>query len=147
TEFNYRYNDPSLAVVFVGIETHEHERPAVIQALTEQGFEVEDLSDNEIAKVHIRHMVGGRKPVDDERLFHFEFPERPGALMNFLNKIGNQRNISLFHYRNHGADFGRVLAGIQIPDADYADFVARLTTIGYPFRDETQNPVYRLFLK
>ncbi len=146
TEFNYRYNDPTHAVVFVGIETHEHERPAVIQALVDQGFKVEDLSENEIAKLHIRHMVGGRKPVTDERLFHFEFPERPGALMNFLNKIGNQRNISLFHYRNHGADFGRVLAGIQIQESDYAEFIARLDTIGYPFRDETDNPVYRLFL-
>ena len=146
TEFNYRYNDPAQAVVFVGIETHEHERSAVIQALVDHEFKVEDLSENEIAKLHIRHMVGGRKPVTDERLFHFEFPERPGALMNFLNKIGNQRNISLFHYRNHGADYGRVLAGIQIPDADYAEFISRLETIGYPFRDETENPVYRLFL-
>ena len=146
TEFNYRYNDPTQAVVFVGIETHKQERPAVIQTLIDQGFKVEDLSENEIAKLHIRHMVGGRKPVTDERLFHFEFPERPGALMNFLNKIGNQRNISLFHYRNHGADFGRVLAGIQIQESDYAEFIARLETIGYPFRDETDNPVYRLFL-
>jgi threonine dehydratase len=91
-------------------------------------------------------MVGGRNPVADERLFYFEFSERPGTRMNFFNKIGNQRNISLFHYRNHGADYGRVLAGIQIPDADYAEFISRLETIGYPFRDETENPVYRLFL-
>lgn len=146
TEFNYRYNDPSEAVVFVGIETTSHNRQSTIETLKSHQFDVQDLSDNEIAKLHIRHMVGGRKPVPNEKLFHFEFPERPGALLNFLNKIGTDRNISLFHYRNHGADYGRVLAGIQVPDADYEIFVHQLGTIGYPFRDETNNPVYRLFL-
>jgi threonine dehydratase len=147
TEFNYRYNDPAEAIVFVGIETHEKETPTVIETLREQEFKVVDLSDNEIAKVHIRHMVGGQKLMTDERLFHFQFPERPGALVNFLNKMGSQWNISLFHYRNHGADYGRVLVGIQVPEVHYSDFIQKLETIGYPFRDETDNPVYSLFLR
>ncbi|NDC83338.1 threonine ammonia-lyase, biosynthetic [bacterium] len=147
TEFNYRFSGPENAVVFVGIETPETERADLLATLRDHQFTVDDLSNNEVAKVHIRHMVGGRKQVENEKLFHFEFPERPGALMNFLTKVGTRWNISLFHYRNHGADYGRVLTGIQVPDTEYEDLIARLHSIGYPFRDETANPVVSLFLK
>jgi threonine dehydratase len=106
-----------------------------------------DMTDNEMAKLHIRHLVGGHaKGISDEILYRFEFPERPGALMNFLNKMGNRWNISLFHYRNHGADFGRVLVGIQVPPGDKATFKDFLQQLGYVHREETNNPAYKLFL-
>jgi threonine dehydratase len=106
-----------------------------------------DLSDNEMAKLHLRHLVGGRAPeVDNEILYRFEFPERPGALMNFLNSMSHSWNISLFHYRNHGADYGRVLVGMQVPRQDKKAFAKFLNTLGYRYWDETGNPAYRLFL-
>ncbi len=151
TEFNYRMDDPERAHIFVGIRvSHDEERRQLAKQLVERGLDVLDLTDNETAKLHIRHMVGGRSPVPDELLYRFEFPERPGALMNFLEMLGKQGmdwNISLFHYRNHGADVGRVLAGIQVPAAESARFGAFLERLGYPFREESANPTYRLFLQ
>jgi len=105
------------------------------------------MSDNEMAKVHVRYMVGGRVPgLRDELIYRFQFPERPGALLKFLNSLGHDWNISLFHYRNHGADYGRVLAGIQVPEADRARFQRSLDELGYPYWAETGNPAYRLYL-
>lgn len=149
TEFNYRYSEQPQARVFVGVELrHGHaERREVIAGIEALGYPVVDLSDNEMAKLHVRHMVGGRSPgLADERLFRFEFPERPGALAAFLNAIGNQWNISLFHYRNHGSDYGRILAGIQVPDAEAAELESHLAELGYPHWEESDNPAYQLFL-
>ncbi|NBV42825.1 threonine ammonia-lyase, biosynthetic [bacterium] len=146
TEFNYRYADPKQAVVFAGLEIQDGNEKSALLTQLRDAFDVVDLSDNEIAKVHIRHMVGGRSQVPQERLFRFEFPERPGALINFLNKLGHRWNITLFHYRNHGADYGRVLVGIQVGSEESAELQKLLDTIGYPHHDETENPVYRLFL-
>jgi len=149
TEFNYRYSTPECARIFVGISLHGSRREAseLIDELSDKGYAVLDLSDNELAKLHVRHMVGGRVPsLDDETIFRFEFPERPGALLAFLRAIGNQWNISLFHYRNHGSDYGRVLAGVQVPAADHARFARHLETLGYVHQRETDNPAYRLFL-
>ena len=122
---------------------------AELTALLEaQGYPVLDLSGNELAKLHIRHFVGGQVPgLKDELLYRFEFPERPGALLAFLQAIGDLWNISLFHYRNHGSDYGRVLAGVQVPEPDRAKFAAHLAKLGYICWDETTNPAYRLFLK
>jgi threonine dehydratase len=115
--------------------------------LAAQGYEVVNLTDNEMAKLHVRHMVGGRSAeVHDERLCRFEFPERPGALVNFLDKLANRWNISLFHYRNHGADFGRVLAAFEVPPEEEAAFQSFLQNLGYPCVPETANPAYDLFL-
>ncbi len=150
TEFNYRYARPEEAHVFVGIATRgsEQEKEEVIERLRAKGYDVTDMTDNEMAKLHIRHMVGGHAPgVEDERLYRFEFPERPGALMEFLTKMGQRWNITLFHYRNHGAAYGRVLVGIQVGDNDEAEFNRFLDEIGYPFVDETDNAAYRLFLE
>ncbi|MED5611017.1 threonine ammonia-lyase, biosynthetic [Pseudomonas sp. JH-2] len=149
TEFNYRYDRSEEAQIFVGIQTHPQNdpRPALVERLREQGFPVLDLTDNEAAKLHIRHMVGGRAPqVEQERLFRFEFPERPGALFNFLSKLGGRWNISLFHYRNHGAADGRVLAGLQVPEHERGELGAVLDAIGYRYWDESENPAYRLFI-
>ena len=149
TEFNYRYADASEAHVFVGIALAggDAEKAEVIRALEDNGYAVVDLSDNDVAKVHLRHLVGGRVPgLTDEHLFRFEFPERPGALMQFLDRVGGRWNISLFHYRNHGAASGRVLAGIQVPDAERAEFDASLAQIGYPVWEESDNPAFKLFL-
>ena len=122
-------------------------RSALLSSLTEQGFPVVDLTDNELAKLHIRHMVGGHAAkVSDELLFRFEFPERPGALFNFLNKLGGRWNISMFHYRNHGAADGRVMAGLQVPADERHLVPAALADIGYPYWDESDNPAYQLFL-
>jgi threonine dehydratase len=119
----------------------------LIAALESAGYRVADMSDNEMAKVHVRYMVGGRAAgLADERLYRFQFPERPGALMKFLEALGDGFNISLFHYRNHGADYGRVLAGIEVPAAERARFDAALEALAYPYVDETDNPAYRLFL-
>ena len=107
-----------------------------------------DLSDNELAKLHVRHLVGGQVPgLKHELLYRFEFPERPGALRAFLQAVGDRWNISLFHYRNHGSDYGRVLAGVQVPPADRAEFTDHLAQLGYNYWDETANPAYRLFLR
>ena len=149
TEFNYRYHTGSEAHIFVGVQTHPDNDPrsALIQQLTEKGFPVTDLTDNELAKLHIRHMVGGHAAgVSDEMVLRFEFPERPGALFNFLNKLGGRWNISMFHYRNHGAADGRVVAGLQVPEDERHLVPAALAKIGYPYWDETDNPAYRLFL-
>ena len=148
TEFNYRYGDPDTANIFVGLQIQRREEPAeLVRLLKEKGIAALDLSDNETAKLHIRHLVGGHAPAaDHERLFRFEFPERPGALMRFLEHLRSDWNISLFHYRNHGADYGRVLAGIQVPEEDEAAFQEFLEHLGYPYVEETDNPACRLFL-
>src|SRR5581483_10446237 len=148
TEFNYRYADPKNAHIFVGMQVHgPTEMDALIQALRSKGYPTVDMTDNEMAKLHIRHLVGGRAPnATDEILYRFEFRERPGALLNFLNKMGGAWNISLFHYRNHGADFGRVLVGIQVPPHDKKKFQTFLDSLGYEYAEETGNPAYKLFL-
>jgi len=149
TEFNYRYQDTDAAHIFVGVELrrgHE-ERKEILAALGQAGYPVIDMTDNEMAKLHVRHMVGGPgQGIDDERVYRFRFPERPGALLAFLTAIGNFWNISLFHYRNHGSDYGRVLAGIQVPDDELERFHRHLDDLGYPYADESENPVYRMFL-
>jgi threonine dehydratase len=115
--------------------------------LDKEGLPTIDLTDNEVAKLHLRHLVGGHAPqAKNEMVFRFEFPEKPGALMKFLETMGHNWNISLFHYRNHGADFGRVLVGMQVPPEDEINFEVFLNQLGYPFWDETDNPAYKLFL-
>ena len=149
TEFNYRLSGRDQAHIFVGIATRSrHDGTDVGEAtLTATGYETVDLTDNEMAKLHVRHMVGGHAPgVRHERLCRFEFPERPGALMEFLDKLGGRWNISLFHYRNHGADFGRVLAGFEVEDGDLSAFREFLDGLGYPYTAEHDNPAYRFFL-
>ena len=149
TEFNYRFHSGSEAHIFVGVQTHPENDPrsALIASLTRQGFPVLDLTENELAKLHIRHMVGGHAAhVSNEVVFRFEFPERPGALFNFLNKLGGRWNISMFHYRNHGAADGRVVAGLQVPADERHLVPAALEAIGYPYWDESDNPAYTLFL-
>lgn len=149
TEFNYRYADPTNAHVFAGIELNDGDaqRIAIIDQLRAKGYPVVDMTDNEIAKSHIRYMVGGRAPaVSDEVLYRFEFPERPGALLRFLTRMGGRWNITLFHYRNHGAAYGRVLVGIQVPPEDAAKFQGFLDSLGYVYWEETSNPAYSLFL-
>ncbi len=148
TEFNYRYADPKRAHVFVGIQVQNRgETERLIRKLRRRGLKTLDFSDNELAKLHIRHSVGGHAPaVENEILYRFEFPERPGALMNFLAAMSRGWNISLFHYRNHGADYGRVLVGMQVPSQDKGKFRTFLARMGYPYHEETQNPAYRLFL-
>ncbi|MGQ7819091.1 threonine ammonia-lyase, biosynthetic [Metapseudomonas furukawaii] len=149
TEFNYRYSSGDAAHIFVGVQTHPQNDPraALVQRLGDQGFPVLDLTENELAKLHLRHMVGGHAPqLGDEMLLRFEFPERPGALFKFLDKLGGRWNITLFHYRNHGAADGRVLAGLAVPPAERAALVEALEDIGYPWWDESDNPACRLFL-
>jgi len=149
TEFNYRYSDPRQAHVFVGVQMHEKdsERQVLIEKLTHGQYPVVDITDNEMAKLHIRYMVGGRAAtVANERVFRFEFPERPGALLRFLSKIGQRWNISLFHYRNHGAAYGRVLVGMQVVAHDNQALQTFLNELGYAHWEETKNPAYRLFL-
>ncbi|WEJ34016.1 threonine ammonia-lyase, biosynthetic [Devosia sp. SD17-2] len=150
TEFNYRYAAGSEAHIFVGIKLAggEKEKQEIVTHLTENGLEVTDLTDNEVAKLHVRHMVGGRVAgLDNEMIFRFEFPERPGALLRFLEGLNDEWNISLFHYRNHGADYGRVLVGAEVPPETRADLFAHIEAIGFPYWDETENPVYRQFLQ
>ena len=149
TEFNYRISDQQRAHVFVGLTTHGKGESAKIAAnLARHGFGTLDLTHDELAKEHIRHMVGGiSKLAQDERLLRFVFPERPGALLKFLSLMRPGWNISLFHYRNQGADYGRTLVGLQVPPADNAAFDKFLTTLGYPCVEETSNPVYRMFLQ
>jgi threonine dehydratase len=148
TEFNYRLSGRGEAHIFVGIATGSRDDAAGIgRALVRAGYHAMDLTGNEMAKLHIRHMVGGRSAdVRHERLCRFEFPERPGALMTFLDELGGRWNISLFHYRNHGADFGRVLAGFEVPDADLPRFETFLRTLGYRYQREDGNAAYQLFL-
>ncbi len=148
TEFNYRYADPKAAQVFVGIQIRDQSETAeLVDKLQRNKLPTLDLSDNEMAKLHLRHLVGGHAPeIKDEILFRFEFPERPGALMNFLNSMSHNWNISLFHYRNHGADYGRVLVSMQVPHHDKKALKTFLDTLGYRYWDESDNPAYRLFL-
>ncbi|MBI3563242.1 MAG: threonine ammonia-lyase, biosynthetic [Gammaproteobacteria bacterium] len=149
TEFNYRYSDPTRAHVFVGVQmlAASHKKSELFEALHAQGYAVVDMTDNEMAKLHVRYMVGGRVGgVDNERIFRFEFPERPGALLRFLNNMGKRWNISLFHYRNHGAAYGRVLIGMQVPESEQGQFQEFLLNIGYPYWEESNNPAYGLFL-
>jgi threonine dehydratase len=148
TEFNYRFSDPKNAHIFVGVAIHSPaESENLVQALQQQGLPALDLTHNEVAKLHLRHLVGGHAPqAEHEVVYRFEFPEKPGALMNFLESMGHDWNISLFHYRNHGADFGRVLVGMQVPPQEKVAFEAFLNRLGYPFWDESNNPAYRLFL-
>ena len=149
TEFNYRYANDNDAHVFVGLamDGSDARKQTLIDRLRQRGYAVVDMTDNEMAKLHIRHMVGGRAPgVDNELLYRFEFPERPGALLEFLTTIGQRWNISLFHYRNHGAAYGRVLVGIQVPPREHQAFQALLTDLGYPHSNESDNPAYTLFL-
>ncbi|MDR0588387.1 MAG: threonine ammonia-lyase, biosynthetic [Burkholderiales bacterium] len=148
TEFNYRYADASRAHIFVGVEVKgKQEKEALLKSFAEQHIEAHDLTDDEMSKLHVRHLVGGHAPTaENERVFRFEFPELPGALLNFLSRMSAGWNISLFHYRNHGADYGRVLTAIQVPDSDAEKFDAFLSGLGYPYKEETQNVAYRLFL-
>ncbi|MEN9761728.1 MAG: hypothetical protein RI906_1554 [Pseudomonadota bacterium] len=148
TEFNYRIADARLAHVFVGIQVQNPaEAQRIARAFDRAGFPTIDLTNDELAKLHLRHLVGGRSPLArDERLYRFEFPERPGALMRFLSSMSPNWNISLFHYRNHGADYGRVLVGIQVPSAEKRQFRDFLATLGYRYWDESAHPAYRLFL-
>ncbi len=148
TEFNYRYASPAEAHVFAGVHFADAEdRDAVLGRLAADGYPAVDLSGDEVAKEHVRYMVGGRVPgLADERLFRFEFPERPGALLDFLAAVGGRWNISLFHYRNHGAAYGRVLCGVQVPRAQRAACRQTLDQLGYRYWDETENPAYTLFL-
>jgi threonine dehydratase len=148
TEFNYRYADPRVAHLFVGIEVrNRHETEQLLRELARRRIEASDLSDNEMAKLHVRHLVGGHAPnATDEIVYRFEFPERPGALMRFLDSMSAGWNISLFHYRNHGADYGRVLVGMQVPPSDKGEFRAFLDRLGYDYVEETRNPAYRMFL-
>jgi threonine dehydratase len=148
TEFNYRYADSTVAHVFVGVQIRDpSETSKLIASLEKHQLNTLDLTDNEMAKLHLRHLVGGHAPeAKDEIMFRFEFPERPGALMNFLNSMNHNWNISLFHYRNHGADYGRVLVGMQVPHHDKKALNTFLDTLGYPYWDESANPAYKLFL-
>ena len=149
TEFNYRMNDSAQAHVFVGLTTQgKGESARIAKNFSQHGFEALDLTHDELAKEHIRHMVGGHSALSqDERLMRFEFPERPGALMKFLSLMRPGWNISLFHYRNQGADYGRILVGLQVPAKDAKAFDKFLKTLGFPYVEETSNPVYRLFLQ
>jgi len=148
TEFNYRYADPKEAHVFVAVSVRDRdEATALIHSLQQSGLQTVDLSDNEMAKLHIRHLVGGRaREVKNELLYRFEFPDRPGALMKFLNSMSHHWNISLFHYRNHGADYGRVLVGMEVPPEEKAEFDEFLHKLDNHYWDETKNPAYKLFL-
>ena len=149
TEFSYRYQNTRGAQLFVGVGLTQGraERDAVVKSLRDAQYTVMDMTDNEMAKLHIRYMVGGHaNGLENELLYRFEFPERPGALLRFLHAVGTRWNISLFHYRNHGSDYGRVLAGIQVPPKDRGDFVQHLNDLHYAYVEETNNPMYRMFL-
>jgi threonine dehydratase len=148
TEFNYRIADSASAHIFVGVQIRNRSESAQIKGAFEaHNFATVDLTGDELSKQHIRYMVGGRSALaHDERLFRFEFPERPGALMKFLSSMAPNWNISLFHYRNQGADYSSILVGIQVPSAEDSEFARFLATLGYPYWEETLNPVYRLFL-
>jgi threonine dehydratase len=149
TEFNYRFGDVRAAQVFVSLALSQDktERESLIKTIARAGFEVLDMTDNEMAKLHVRYMIGGQaRGLADERLYRFEFPERPGALLKFLQAIGSAWNISLFHYRNHGSDYGRVLAGIQVPVETREEFLLHLKDLQYAYTDETDNSSYKIFL-
>ena len=151
SEFNYRYGDAAKAQIYVGVKVDAEpgSRDALLTELRGENYPVVDLTDNEVAKYHIRHMVGGLAPasVNDERLYRFEFPERPGALLKFLRTLGKRFNISLFHYRNHGAASGRTLVGLQVADDKLEQLHGYLDDLGYPYWDESNNEAYQLFLR
>lgn len=148
TEFSYRYADDKRACVFVGVRTtNEQEKADIIADLTKNGFDVEDMSDDDIAKTHVRYLMGGRSANDNERLYTFEFPEQKGALLKFLETLQNRWNISLFHYRAHGADYGNILAGFQIEEREQAEFEQALAQLNYVFEDVTESKSYRYFLR
>lgn len=149
TEFNYRFSDPREAHIFVGVRLSqgEREKQQIVSMLAEHDYPVVDMSNNEMAKLHVRYMVGGRAPgLGNEVVLRFQFPERPGALIQFLDSLSDRWNITLFHYRNHGADYGRVLAGIEVPPSERGDLKKSLDKLSYPYWDETDNPAYRTFL-
>ena len=148
TEFNYRYADEHDANVYVGLQLKSaDDLSSILASLQAAEYQAVDLTDNEIAKVHVRHMLGGHAGrAANERLFRFRFPERPGALLDFLDALGDRWNISLFHYRNHGTDFGRVLCGVQVAPDDHEAFAGFLETLGYYYAEETDNPAYTIFL-
>jgi threonine dehydratase len=148
TEFNYRISDSTSAYVFVGIQVSNSSEPVrIANSFRKHGFNTLDLTDDEMSKTHLRHMVGGRSGLaQHELLYRFEFPERPGALMRFLQSMKPDWNISLFHYRNQGADYGQILIGIQVPAGSKKAFKAFLGEVGYPHWNETDNPAYKLFL-
>ncbi len=149
TEFNYRFSTSEHAHIFVGLQVspEKNDRADIFAKLSNKGYHVVDMTDNEVAKLHIRHMVGGHAPqAGDEIIYRFEFPERPGALLKFLTKLAGRWNISMFHYRNHGAAYGRVLVGLQVPERERAELEAILRDIGYPHWEETENEAYRYFL-
>jgi len=148
TEFNYRIADPSVAHIFVGVQiSRRREADQLARVFRRAGFATLDLTDDELAKLHLRHMVGGRSALArDELLYRFEFPERPGALMRFLSSMSPEWNISLFHYRNQGADYGRILVGLQVPRGEKGALKRFLSTLGYRYWDESTHPAYRLFL-
>ena len=149
TEFNYRISDAKVAHVFVGLATRQAgESDQIAERFVEHGFATVNLSDDELAKTHVRHLVGGHSELArDERLFRFVFPERPGALMRFLSGMHPDWNISLFHYRNQGADYGRILVGLQVPRGAQTALRDFLASLGCPWVEETRNPVYQLFLR
>jgi threonine dehydratase len=151
TEFNYRYADSNTAHVFAGVQLSHgiEERTRLIDKLSKRGYRVVDMTGNEVAKLHTRYMIGGQAgdSVGNERLYRFQFPDKPGALLNFLMKVGDRWNISLFHYRNHGSNFGRILMGFQVDRKDNRAFKSFLKSIDIPYWDETSNDAYRLFLK
>ena len=150
TEFNYRYADESRANVFAGVQLRhgEEEKQRLLEQLREKNYDVVDISANEMAKIHVRYMVGGHgNKAENERVFRFEFPERPGALLRFLNQVSDRWNISLFHYRNHGAAYGRVLLGLQVPPHDHGEFDQFLAALDMTYSEETDNPAYGLFLR
>ena len=148
TEFSYRIADSKIAHIFVGVQVENRQDAAtLLNQFTGCGFQTLDLSDDEFTKLHLRHMVGGRSPLaEHELLYRFEFPERPGALMKFVSSMSPDWNISLFHYRNHGADYGRIVVGTQVPPDEMEQWQAFLDTLGYRYWDESQNPAYQLFL-
>jgi threonine dehydratase len=148
TEFNYRYADQQSAQVFVGVQLTANGggREELLTELASANIQAQDLSDNEMAKIHIRYMVGGHAQVANEVVYRFTFPERPGALMKFLTKLGQNWNISMFHYRNHGSAYGRVLVGLQVPPEDKSRLLGYLQELGYAFQEETDNLAYQLFL-
>ncbi|OED43188.1 PLP-dependent threonine dehydratase [Endozoicomonas sp. (ex Bugula neritina AB1)] len=149
TEFNYRYHDPASARIFVGVQIHPDQMPmdSLIKELEIQGYPVTNLTDNEMAKLHVRHMVGGHsESVPNEQVYRFEFPERPGALLNFLSKLGQRWNITMFHYRNHGAAYGRVVVGLNVPEEERPQIPEYLDMIGYRYWAENDNEAYKAFL-
>lgn len=148
TEFNYRYSDPTNAVVFAGVEINDaEERLEIVNALQANDYQVVDMTHNDTARLHVRHMVGGSAGLGNERLLRFRFPERPGALLHFLDQVGERWNISLFHYRNHGAAYGRVLVGVQLPETERHQFDAFIEQLGFAASDETDNEAYAAFLR